>query len=212
MVYSTDDDTAPSSRLIALALEAIDRARGVSLRDLDARQPGSIGLAEVWPGEHYRLLAGLVGALEARRVVEIGSGTGLSALTMLSAMPADARLTTFDIVPWREYPDGMLRDEDFADGRLEQVIADLTRPELAASHEETLARAQFIFVDAAKDGEQEHHFLGLLDRVRFDDPPVVMFDDIRVWNMLAIWRGVTRPKLDLTSFGHWSGTGLIDYA
>lgn len=38
-----------------------------------------------------------------------------------------------------------------------------------------------------------------------------LFDDIRVWNMLAIWRGIRRPKLDLTSFGHWSGTGLVDY-
>ncbi len=38
-----------------------------------------------------------------------------------------------------------------------------------------------------------------------------MFDDIRVWNMLEIWRGIRRPKLDLTSFGHWSGTGLVDY-
>jgi hypothetical protein len=37
---------------------------------------------------------------------------------------------------------------------------------------------------------------------------VLFFDDIRVPNMIAIWRSITRPKLDLTSFGHWSGTGL----
>ena len=42
-------------------------------------------------------------------------------------------------------------------------------------------------------------------------PPIGVFDDIRQWTMLAIWRAVQRPKLDLTSFGHWSGTGLIDW-
>lgn len=59
---------------------------------------------------------------------------------------------------------------------------------------------------------QEQHFLDLFERVSFARGPVAMFDDVRVWNMLSIWRGVSRPKLDLTSFGHWSGTGLIDYA
>jgi hypothetical protein len=27
--------------------------------------------------------------------------------------------------------------------------------------------------------------------------------------MLGVWRGIARPKLDLTSFGHGSGTGLV---
>jgi hypothetical protein len=38
-----------------------------------------------------------------------------------------------------------------------------------------------------------------------------MFDDTRVLNMIEIWRRLNRPKLDLTSFGHWSGTGLVDW-
>lgn len=41
--------------------------------------------------------------------------------------------------------------------------------------------------------------------------PILVFDDIRAWNMLAIWREIRMPKLDLTSFGHWSGTGLVDW-
>jgi len=47
--------------------------------------------------------------------------------------------------------------------------------------------------------------------VRFAAPPLIIMDDIRVWNMLAIWRRIDRPKLDLTSFGHWTGTGLVDW-
>jgi len=39
----------------------------------------------------------------------------------------------------------------------------------------------------------------------------VLFDDIRLWNMLDIWRSIDFPKLDLTSFGHWSGTGVVQW-
>lgn len=40
---------------------------------------------------------------------------------------------------------------------------------------------------------------------------VVVFDDIRKLAMLKPWWGMKRPKLDLTSFGHWSGTGLVEW-
>jgi hypothetical protein len=37
-----------------------------------------------------------------------------------------------------------------------------------------------------------------------------MFDDTRLWSMLRFWRQLPYPKMDLTSFGHWSGTGLVE--
>ena len=40
---------------------------------------------------------------------------------------------------------------------------------------------------------------------------IVMFDDIRMWNMIKIWRDIKRSKMDLTSFGHWSGTGMVHW-
>jgi predicted O-methyltransferase YrrM len=211
MIYSADDDIGPSERLVSLAQAAIEQARVRRLDHLDARDPDSLGLADLWPGEHYRLLAGLVAALDARAVVEIGSGSGLSALSMLSAMPTDGRLVTFDLVPWQHYGGTVLRQDDFADGRLEQLTDDLSGERVAAGHMELLAGADLVFVDAAKDGDQEWRFLQLFDTVSFERSPVIAFDDIRLWNMLGVWRGVSRPKLDLTSFGHWSGTGLVDY-
>jgi predicted O-methyltransferase YrrM len=212
MVYSPYDDVRPSPRLISLAVEAIERARHVKLNGLAARESGPTQMANLWPGDHYRLLVGLAGVLDARLVLEIGTGTGLSALAMLSAMPSDARVVTFDIVPWQEYPGGVLRAEDFADGRLEQRVADLSVTETAQQHRELLQEADLLFVDAAKDGFQERRFLDLFESVSFKRAPVAVLDDIRLWTMLEIWRDVSRPKLDLTSFGHWSGTGLIDYS
>lgn len=37
------------------------------------------------------------------------------------------------------------------------------------------------------------------------------FDDIRLWNMLRIWREIRLPKMDMTSFGPWCGTGLCEW-
>jgi hypothetical protein len=37
------------------------------------------------------------------------------------------------------------------------------------------------------------------------------FGDIRVLDMIENWRRLNRPKLGVTSFGHWSGTGLLDW-
>jgi len=212
MIASADDEARPSPRLLALARDAAAAAEAIALEHLDERLPPGERWHRVWPGEHYRLLAGLVEVLRPRAVLEIGTATGLSALALLARLGADGQLVTFDLVPWREYPGTVLRDEDFEDGRLTQELDALSSGPAAEKHRPLLESADLIFVDAAKDGRQERAFLDRFERTSFRGDPVVVFDDIRQWKMLRTWREVARPKLDLTSFGHWSGTGLVDYA
>jgi hypothetical protein len=57
----------------------------------------------------------------------------------------------------------------------------------------------------------EPWLLDQFETVAFANAPLIAFDDIRVWNMLKTWRRIRRPKLDLTSFGHWTGTGLVEW-
>jgi predicted O-methyltransferase YrrM len=212
-IFSADDEPGrPSERLVDVALEAIRAARRISLSTLSARLPGPPYYPDIWPGEHYRLLAALVAVLAPSTVIEIGTATGLSALAMKATLPPGGRVTTFDIVPWRDYPGTVLTDADFTDGRLEQHVDDLTTTEAAARRLALLRSAALIFIDAAKDGVQEQRFIDNLLVTPFTAPPIVVFDDIRVWNMLRIWRELSLPKLDLTSFGHWSGTGLVDWS
>lgn len=213
MLLSADDEPfRPTDRLLDVALSAVQHARKVDVSSLAARVPKGIRYAEVWPGEHYKLLAGLVKALGAKSIVEIGTATGLSGLTLMLELPQGGKVTTFDVVPWPKYIDGtVLTEQDFKDGRLVQVLDDLQQPSVVERHRELLEGADFIFIDAAKDGVMEQRFIDNLKPLRFKNAPIVMFDDIRVWNMLAIWRQLDRPKLDLTSFGHWSGTGLVDW-
>ena len=74
-----------------------------------------------------------------------------------------------------------------------------------------LEDAELIFMDALKDGIQEYKFLENLSTVKFKNKCLFLFDDIRLWNMLDIWFHMDKPKLDLTSFGHWSGTGIVEW-
>jgi len=142
-------------------------------------------------------------------VIEIGTLSGLSALSLMKYLPADGQLVTFDIVPWPEIPGTCLKEEDFAEGHLRQVIANLADPAQFKAHAPLLAKADLLFVDGPKDRKFEPAFAALLDTIAFEKPPWVVFDDIRDMNMLRFWRMLDKPKLDLSSFGHWTGTGLV---
>lgn len=211
LVYPALDDPArPNQRLLQLAIDAANFAANVDLSFVIERMNSEPHWPNIWPGEHYKLLAGLVNVLQPKLVVEIGTSTGLSALTMKKFLPGGGRVVTYDIVPWKEFSNTGLRESDF-DAQLEQRIADLSDAKIFAEHAEFLKAADFVFIDAAKDSVQEEVFIANFSTIKFAGKPIFMFDDIRLWNMLKIWRNVQRPKLDVTSFGHWSGTGLVDW-
>ncbi len=209
---SLDDEPAkPSDRLIDLSLRAANRARTISLSEVTARIKTPPFYTDIWPGEHYRLLAAFIDELKPKTVVEIGTASGLSALAMLKYLPQDAKLYTFDILEWDKYPETHFLPTDFADGRMHQIIGDVAIPEVFNKHLPLLQETDFFFVDGPKDGIFERKFLNALSEVKLPKEPLLVFDDVRVWNMLDIWRHVSKPKLDITSFGHWSGTGIIHW-
>lgn len=215
VIVSADDAVStPTDRLLDLALDAIAAARAEDLSAITRRLGGRFRfpdkIVEVWPGEHYKLLAGLVRTLKPSRVIEIGTAEGMSALALKKNLMPEGQIATFDVIPWREYPNPCLEEADFKDGRLVQYVDDLGQRDVLERHRELLEGAQIFFMDAAKDGELERRLIENLELLQFDRPPIVLFDDIRIWNMLAIWHQLRWPKMDLTSFGHWSGTGLCE--
>ena len=213
LLLSADDDASrPSAYLIDVALKAIQHARTVSLDQIASRLKQPPSYPTIWPGEHYQLLAGLILTLQPSLVVEIGTASGLSALAMKQYLPREGKLVTFDVVDLDVMrTQWLLTDADFAEGRLTVTIDDLSQPAVFDKYRDLIAGAGLIFIDAAKDGQMEQRLLDLLATVSFRVKPLIVFDDIRLWNMLKIWREVALPKLDLTSFGHYTGTGLIDW-
>jgi len=214
LLLSEEPGAAVPATLFEAAIGAVKAAHALSLDPIVARMDGSfpIPYPNVWPGEHYRLLAGLVATRQPRLIVEIGTGDGLSALAMKTQLPADGRIVTFDVADWRASSRTCLRDEDVADGRLSQVVGDLSDDSVFHRSQPLLANADVIFFDGPKDGRFEPALLARFEDMEFSGEPLIVFDDIRLWTMLGVWRGIRQPKLDLTSFGHWCGTGLVQWA
>lgn len=210
VVSSLDDDDACAldPELFRLALASIDAAAAASPLRFSVENRDT-AFARVWPGEHYKLLAGLMHVLKPLKVVEIGTFTGVSASVIAQSLPPGGQLHTFDLLAWDSFSDTCLTGSDFQDNRIIQHLENLADAAVFERHRKLLESAQLIFLDGPKDGETEddmwRHFLTL----RPQGPCWVFMDDIRVWNMLRFWREVQKPKLDLTSFGHWSGSGLV---
>ncbi len=211
-LFSLDDEAAaPDRQLIEISLRAAKCALEIDMTEVSARfEEKYAKFINTWPGEHYKLLAGLVKSMAPCKVIEIGTYTGASFLAMKKYLSAGAVLITYDVIPWHEFKSTGLRLADF-DGQHQQRLVDLSDKEAAKSQLPDLAEAELIFVDAEKDAEMEKRICQLFDDISFRTPPIVVFDDIRLVNMLKIWREIKHPKLDLTSWGHWSGTGIVKW-
>lgn len=200
-----------SNNLISLALSSITEAINLDLNDIATRiKKGSTNYIDIYPGEHYKFLAAIVKKLSPSVVIELGTHLGYSALCMKKFLPPGGSIFTFDVVPWNKFDDTILKESDF-DNSLFQFTDDLTIAENIEKHRSLLEKADIIFLDALKDGKQEYLFLKNLSTIDFKKKCYFIFDDIRLWNMLDIWYNMDKPKLDLTSFGHWSGTGLVEW-
>jgi len=211
LALSQDDEPyQPGAELILLAIKAAKSALHIDLSTIAGRfDRETATYVQLWPGEHYKLLASFVKLLQPRRIIEIGTASGASALALKKFLPKNGKIITYDIIPWHQYPGSGLVQDDF-DRQLEQRLVDLSNPVLAKTQKSELAQADIVFVDAAKDGQMEYFFCDFFESIEFASRnPLFVFDDIRMPVMLELWRSIRHPKLDITSFGHWSGTGLV---
>lgn len=127
-------------------------------------------------------------------------------MALLEGTP-DSLITTFDILAPSEIPGSLLARPH---PRVACAVADLSDPRCFAEHVDVLAGADLVFVDGPKDVQFEEAFLpAYIAAMKGNEVPLTILDDIRVPNMLNIWRDLPLPKLDVTSFGHWSGTGVF---
>jgi predicted O-methyltransferase YrrM len=210
-MLSVTDDVRPSDWLLQFAVEAITFASKHNLRDLAAKHAklSESRFYDPFPGEHYRLLSAFTAILAPQTIVEIGTYTGMSAACFLHSMRPESKLFTFDLVPWNDF-ETHLDPADFRTGRIVQHIADVSRPGVFDEYRHLFETADLIFCDAPKDVAFESALVRNLSNMTPKRSCLLVFDDIRYLNMIDIWRSVASPKLDLTSFGHWTGTGLID--
>jgi predicted O-methyltransferase YrrM len=201
------DDVTPSSYLFQLALDAVARAWK---EPIDVRTPSLKDSVyyNVFPGEHYRLLRALAHELDPSSAVEIGTFTGMGTYAISQGLRRGA-IHTYDVQRWDSFA-SHLQPQDFEQGKVRQVLADLSSAGTFRENFDTLNAAKLIFMDAPKDGVFEYAMLPLLQDLDPLAGRVLVLDDIRFVNMIDLWRSIKSPKLDMTSFGHWSGTGVVD--
>src|SRR5919109_1614103 len=68
-----------NDHLVNISLQAIEHARHVDHSDIVAKMEEHPHWPNIWPGEHYKLLSGLMQSLKPKLVIEIGTATGYSA-------------------------------------------------------------------------------------------------------------------------------------
>ncbi len=204
--YAPDHEAELEVDFLDLALSAIKSASKFNFEWLKPLNSWDRHL-EIFPGEHYRLLAGFMEVSSAERVCEIGTFKGFGSLALWAGNP-NRRVTTFDILSLEEL-DPIIPSFALEQGFIIPRIADLAHPDIFEQEHDIISKSQVIFLDGPKNGQFEYDFLVLLAEISFDLPCYLIIDDIRFLNMIPLWRGIRSSKMDLTSFGHWSGTGIV---
>lgn len=209
LIYSLEESEI-SDDLVLIATEAIKRASKIKLGCGKKNLSDSKFLNE-FPGEHYRILSSIVNVTNAKEVIEIGTYTGLGTLSIKEGFTNSGKISTFDLVAWNKLNiDSHFIEEDFRDGSIEQIIGDLSDNNFFEKNFNKLNNANIIFMDAPKDDNFEYKMMQLFLKLDKKKGKLLILDDIKFVNMIDLWRSVKSPKIDLSSFGHWTGTGVID--
>ena len=156
------------------------------------------------PGrEHYKLLSWLASQFQGRDIFDIGTHRGASALA-LSSGSASNHIYSFDLE--HKYPLAQVANITYS-------TDNLMEPAGQAIWKEKLLGSPFIFLDIdPHEGTRELVFIDWLRDQGYKG--FVLCDDIWYFKEMRdnFWYKVPgSEKVDVTSLGHWSGTGVIRF-
>lgn len=148
--------------------------------------------------EHYKLLAYLAKEVSGKSYVDIGTYLGSSAVAL--ATNECANVITYDVCDW--IPDELecsAKTKSNIDLRIMDCVNDM----------DEVVKSDFIVLDIdPHDGIEETRILNTLRGLNYKG--FVVLDDIHLNpDMQRFWDSITEDKVDVTKYGHWSGTGII---
>ena len=158
-----------------------------------------------FPGEHYFFLRTLSEIFSDANWVEIGTAEGESAFHIQLGSKTNY-ITTFDIIPIEKFD----RKHDLDFSRLEQIIGDLSDSNYFDSKVKIFEKADIIFLDGPKNIKFEKRLFELFTKVNFKENTFLIIDDIRTKNLIGLYSRITSAKIDVSGFGHFTGTGIVD--
>jgi len=141
--------------------------------------------------EHYRLLIYIASLFNKDLMFDIGTNKCMSAAALSSGYTN--KVKSYDVM--KILPNNPILPNVI------YVLGDVCE-------DESLKDAKFIFLDTLHDGMFENRFLGHLHDINYKG--ILMLDDIHLnLEMEKFWSNIIEEKWDITSKGHWSGSGLV---
>jgi predicted O-methyltransferase YrrM len=167
--------------------------------------------------EHYQLLSSISMQCDNKKIMELGTHKGQSAVCLTYGNRCDKNITlnTYDIC-------NLLFQESkewFSKYNVHFHLEDLFNPEIREKNKDFILDQDIIFIDI-----DPHEGLLELDMYQWlktnDYKGIVFFDDIHLGrghmnstvehSMQEFWDKIENEyKTDLTKIGHWSGTGMV---
>ena len=145
----------------------------------------------------FKLYAYLSNMFDKTLILDIGTYWGKSALA-LAHNPLNV-VTTFDIKDYIEDSDHIIYTMD----NMYFKIGDFL------DYEDMIMDSSILMIDITHNGEDEMRILKKLYYMKYMG--LLLFDDIVAFEKMRVfWNTVQYKKHDITSVGHWSGTGIID--
>ena len=172
--------------------------------------------------EHYKLFMSIGYQLGSCKILEIGTHHGNSAVALGSSILLGNKIsiTSYDICDMiKEQPKSFFELCDIK-YRIANIFDDTEREK----NKEEILNSDLIFIDIdPHEGILEYDmYIWLMDN---NYQGLIMFDDIHLGlehsangyrktekSMQDFWNKIDdKYKLDITSIGHWSGTGLVSF-
>ena len=158
-----------------------------------------------YPGrEHYKLLSYLSNEYNNSLFLDIGTFRGLSAIALSNNK--NNLVMTFDIDELninKNYPS--VKDVKNIVYMVENILDN------KAKFYDMVKKSSIIMMDVdPHDGVQEPLFMDVFKEAGFEG--ILILDDINLNKpMNDWWNSINYEKYDISKYGHWSGTGLVNF-
>jgi hypothetical protein len=153
---------------------------------------GSYQILNIESGrEHYRLLAHITTLFSNCVFFDVGTNACRSAISL--SYNTSNKIKSYDVV--------QILEKNPQISNVEFLLGD-------AVNDSDFLNSSLIFLDVNHDGTYENYFYKKLIDINWKG--ILMLDDIHLNEpMREFWNSIGKEKYDLTSVGHWSGTGIV---
>lgn len=193
----------PLSKNIVLNKERIDDIDLSSLHQFLAWNPQFLQFFTQKAGQEVYKLLGYISKHSNGVITDIGTQFGSSALAL--SLNDQVTVETYD--KFKHIPDS------------NQVPTILHKPNIkykvlsAQTILSKIAESTVVYLDiSTQDGSEELKIINKLEELKFKG--LLIIDDIKLNKVMEnVWNNVPKhlKKIDVTEFGHWSGTGIVVY-